>query len=349
MYDNIRPPNFERLSSTLMNRQADAIPLIELGIDPLIKEKILRRPFNCDSIEDEIVFMQAMGYDFIKIQPIIHFNVSRQKIKKTPDSVHKNTSPDRAWSAEHVGIISSWEDFEKYPWPKIEDIDYSRFELARKILPDNMGIIGQYGDIFTTTWEMMGFETFAMAIYDNPELVQVIYKRVGKIILSMFETMADMDWVGILWYSDDIAYSSGPMVNSDFFRSYLFPDLKYIGALCRKKSIPFIYHTDGVLWEVMSDILNSGVTALHPIEPKSMDIFEVKEKIGSQLCLCGGVDVDLLSRGSKADVIDIVIKYIENIASGGGYCVGSSNSIPEYVKVENYLAMIETTITMGSQ
>ena len=70
--------------------------------------------------------------------------------------------------------------------------------------------------------------------------------------------------------------------------------------------------------------------------------------MGSQLCLCGGIDVDLLSRGSKADVIDIVIKYIENIASSGGYCVGSSNSIPEYVKVENYLAMIETTIKMVS-
>jgi uroporphyrinogen decarboxylase len=322
--------------------------LIELGIDPLIKEKILRRPFNSDSIEDEIEFMQAMGYDFIKIQPIIHFDLGRQTVK-TQEPGDKDTSPDRAWSAEHIGIISSWEDFEKYPWPRVEDIDYSRFERARKILPDSMGIIGQYGDIFTTTWEMMGFETFAMAIYDNPELLRAIYKRIGKIILSMFKTMADMDWVGSLWYSDDIAYSSGPMVSPDFFRSYFFPDLKYIGSLCRKRSIPFIYHTDGKLWEVLSDILESGVTALHPIEPKSMDIFEVKEKMGSQLCLCGGVDVDLLSRGSKTDVIDMVIKYIENIASSGGYCVGSSNSIPEYVNVENYLAMIETTITRGSQ
>jgi uroporphyrinogen decarboxylase len=99
----------------------------------------------------------------------------------------------------------------------------------------------------------------------------------------------------------------------------------------------------------MSDILESGVTALHPIEPKSMDILEVKEKMGSNLCLCGGIELDLLSRGSKEEVIETVTRTIEKIAYNGGYCVGSSNSIPEYVNIENYIAMIETTITMGNQ
>ena len=213
---------------------------------------------------------------------------------------------------------------------------------------DALGIIGQYGDIFTTAWEMMGFETFALAVYQNPTLIQAVIDKIAALILNMFNTMAEMDWVGALWYSDDIAYTSGPMLNPDFFQENFFPYLKHIGSLCRKRSIPFIYHSDGVLWEFMSDILNCGVTALHPIEPKSMNIFEVKEKVGDQLCLCGGIDLDLLARGDQQQVVDIVTRYIKELTSFGGYCVGSSNSIPEYVRVENYLVMIETTLAVGS-
>ena len=53
-------------------------------------------------------------------------------------------------------MITSWEEFEKYPWPRPRDIEYSSYERAIAALPDDMGIIGQYGDIFTTAWEMMG-------------------------------------------------------------------------------------------------------------------------------------------------------------------------------------------------
>jgi uroporphyrinogen decarboxylase len=342
-----REPNFERLTTTLLNQRADAVPLIELGIDPSIKEKILGRKIDINSITDEIEFMTYLGYDYIKVQPRIQFELDRQIVATATASQNIEQKTDRAWSSEHKGLISNWEEFEKYPWPKIEDIDYSNFERARKVLPDNMGIIGQYGDIFTTAWELMGFETFAMAIYEQPDLINAIFKKLSDLILNMFDTMADMDWVGTLWYSDDIAYSSGLMVNPEFFRSYFFPQLKYIGHLCKKRSIPFIYHTDGVLWEVMNDIIESGVSALHPIEPKSMDIYEVNQKVGEQLCLCGGIEVDLLSRGNTIEATNLVRQYIGDIAANGGYCVGSSNSIPDYVNVENYLAMVEATLRYG--
>jgi len=288
--------------------------------------------------------MHYLGYDFIKLQPKILFELNRQTVHIKDSGQNIRETTDRAWSPEHKGMITSWAEFEKYPWPKIEDIDYSHFEQARRVLPDTMGIIGQYGDIFTTAWELMGFETFALSIYEQPDLIEAIFGKLSELILSMFDTMSEMDWVGALWYSDDIAYSSGLMVNPDFFRTYFFPQLKHIGSLCKKRSIPFIYHTDGVLWEVMQDIIDSGVTALHPIEPKSMNIYEVKEKVGDRLCLCGGIEVDLLSRGNRVEVTKLVRQYIEDIAVTGGYCIGSSNSIPEYINVDNYLAMIEVAL-----
>ncbi len=88
-------------------------------------------------------------------------------------------------------------------------------------------------------------------------------------------------------------------------------------------------------------IIECGVDAIHPIEPKAMNIADVKQRYGNKLCLIGNIDVDLLSRGTVNDIRKNVIKNIEEVGKDGGYCVGSGNSIPEYVKLENYIAMIE--------
>ncbi len=42
-------------------------------------------------------------------------------------------------------------------------------------------------------------------------------------------------------------------------------------------------------------------------------------------------------------------KNIEEAGQDGGYCVGSGNSIPEYVKLENYIAMIQTVKEINSK
>jgi uroporphyrinogen decarboxylase len=92
----------------------------------------------------------------------------------------------------------------------------------------------------------------------------------------------------------------------------------------------------------MDKIIDCGVNVIHPIEPKAMNIAEVKQRYGNQLCLIGNIDVDLLSRGTIDEIRKNVIKNIDEVGKDGGYCVGSGNSIPEYVKLENYIAMIET-------
>jgi uroporphyrinogen decarboxylase len=134
------------------------------------------------------------------------------------------------------------------------------------------------------------------------------------------------------------------MMQPDFYRQYFFPLLSHIGKRTSARGIPFIYHSDGVLWSVIEDIIDSGVTALHPIEPKSMDMVEVKQRAGDRLCLCGGIDLDLLSRGSESEVIDLVNYWLTKMTQRGGWCAGSSNSIPEYVNPANYLTMVRTIV-----
>jgi uroporphyrinogen decarboxylase len=336
-------PDIDAFIRTLRREKTAYVPHAELGIAPQIKERLLGRPIK--TLKDDVDFWHQAGYDYIKLQPTVDFNpgnIGSGKVTYDTDGTVL-----RKWAAEGSGVISTMAEFEQYRFPTRTEIGYTQFEEVKHLLPGGMGVIGQYGDIFTMTWEMMGFETFSMAIFEQPELVRALNNTLGEIVLSMFEYFAGCNNVDVIWYSDDIAYVSGLMVSPGVLREYFFPWLRRIGNLARQSGKPFIYHTDGLLYDVMEEIIDCGVDALHPIEPKAMDLAEVKRRYGHRLCLMGHVDVDMLSRGSVEEVRRQVRHNIDVAAYNGGYCAGSGNSIPEYVKFENYLAMLRAAEEFG--
>jgi uroporphyrinogen decarboxylase len=332
-------PNINNFTKTLRNKFTGYIPLAELGVHPLIKEKFLSRKII--GLKDEIEFSYKAGYDYVKLQPIADFNPMKIGLNKNY-SYNDNGTILRKWASENKGVITNFDDFEKYIFPTPEDFDYSNFIKIKNFLPDGMGLIGQYGDIFTMTWEMMGFESFSFALFENENLVKELNNKLGNLVLDMFKNFAEMDNVNAIWYSDDIAYTNNLLVSPDVLDKYFFPWLTKIGDLAKANNKPFIYHSDGILYDVFDKIINCGVDAIHPIEPKAMNIEEVNKRFGDKLCLIGNIDVDLLSRGSEDDIRKNILENIEKLGFSSGYCVGSGNSIPEYVNFDNYITMLET-------
>jgi len=332
-------PDFEQLRIALLNLgEPEYVPLAELGIDKKIKEAFLKKKIN--SIKDEVEFWYQAGYDYINLAAKYDTDLLSGK--------RKFSQTGRAWAEETAGVITNEEDFEKYPWQDIiNSIDYSVFEEIQSVLPKGMKIIARAGDIFTYSWHLIGFENFCFLLADNPELIEKVVNRVGEIIFGMLERESSYPNVGAIWYSDDIAYTEGLMVSPADLRKYLFPWMKKIGELAKSKGIPFIYHSDGDLRQVIDELISLGVNALHPIEPKSMDIRELKEKYKGKLCLIGNIEVDLLCRGEPSEIEQQVKQLIKDVAVGGGFCLGSSNSVPNYTKLENYITMINTAKKYG--
>ena len=341
----IPKPDINSLLKILRNQTCRYIPIAELGVHPIIKERFIEKKIV--SLEDEIEFWYKAGYDYIKLQPKADFNPLKIGMSNNL-SYNDDGTLFRKWASEGKGVITNPEEFERYKFPDKADLSYENFEKVKSLLPEGMGVIGQYGDIFTMTWEMMGFESFSYALFENENLVSELNNKLGKLVLSMFEYFAQCESVDAIWYSDDISYTNSLMVSPQVLDKYFFPWLKKIGELAKKYNKPLIYHSDGILYDVMEKIIACGVTALHPIEPKSMDIFDVKNRFGNDLCLIGNIDVDLLSRGTEEAVSNQVLNIVEKLGRDGGYCIGSGNSIPEYVKYENYLAMINTVKAINS-
>ncbi len=324
----MRKPNINEFIKVLKRGKSNYVPLAELGVHPKIKERFIGRPIV--DLNDEVEFWYKAGYDYVKLQPSADFNPAKL-----------GTAKVGMWATEGKGVITNDEEFENYTFPDSDDFDYSKFEQVKSRLPEGLGVIGQYGDIFTMTWEMMGFETFSFALFENPDLIKKLNNKIGNLVLSMFRKMAECDVVDVLWFSDDIAFTNSLLMSPEVLDTYFFPWLKEIGDLAKEYNKPLIYHSDGILYDVFDRIIECGIDAIHPIEPKAMEISEVKERYGKKLSIIGSVDVDLLARGTVEEVKKRALYNIENAGYNGGYILGSGNSIPDFVNFENYLALLK--------
>jgi uroporphyrinogen decarboxylase len=349
-------PDWQRLRRVLLlEGEPDRVPLVELGVDQPVKEAFLGRPIRTPA--DEIDFWYQAGYDYVSLCPGYWVRapeaVPREGWRRSLVGAHYGAGQrERVWGTEGVGVLTTMDDFRAYHWPTLDDVDWSflAYCLQPGNLPAGMKVIARAGDIFTWVWQLMGLETFCFALVENRELVEALFDRVGNFIYSIFLREVEMDQhdlIMALWYSDDIAYTEGLLCAPAVFRQYLFPWMKKIGDLARQKGVPYLYHSDGDLWQVLDDLAACGVNALQPVEPKAMDAEELKRKEGHRFCLCGNVDLDRLARGTPAEVEAMVRARLAQLAPGGGYCVGSSNTVPDYVPLANYVAMLNATFRYG--
>jgi uroporphyrinogen-III decarboxylase len=82
-----------------------------------------------------------------------------------------------------------------------------------------------------------------------------------------------------------------------------------------------------------------GIDAVHPLQPKYNDIYEVREKY-PDLTLIGNIDIDILTRGTEAEIRDNVQKHLERLAPSGRYVACSSHSIIDSVPPGNFEIML---------
>jgi uroporphyrinogen decarboxylase len=110
-----------------------------------------------------------------------------------------------------------------------------------------------------------------------------------------------------------------------------------------------MFHSCGNVTDIMDNIImEMGIDVLNPIEPYSMDIFEVKKNYGDKLTLSGNIDIaGPLAFGTPEEASEEVRTKMEALKPGGRYILSTNHSIMDDIPPENYRAMIETGLETG--
>ncbi|MAE67313.1 MAG: hypothetical protein CMJ18_23880 [Phycisphaeraceae bacterium] len=330
-------PDFERFRTCIARRQpTDRVPTAEVGIDMEIIEAYLGEPVD---LARYAKFWSRAGYDYVLLQVRGQPLADSTQVRIAEGRLRLHGDDETVATYESARIHDE-PSFEAYPWIGPQDVYYRDVDEIRPYLPDGMKLIVNCGPIFQFLCRSMGFEAMSIAMFEDPALIEAIVERTGSLCIDIVSSLVQREWVGGIWYGDDMGFTTGLLVSPEFLRTYVFPWIRRIGTICRSADRIFLFHSDGLLDRIVPDLIDCGIQGLHPNEPASVDMVSMKSRWGDRLSLLGGVDVDLLTRGTSDEVRAATRSLVERLGASGGCAVGSGNSIARYIPLENYRAML---------
>jgi uroporphyrinogen decarboxylase len=359
-------PNFENLRRTILREGPPGpVPFFELFADPGMVEAVLEEKFPVNlhryieqpdlissgddlsgllkSIDMYVRFCRETGYDYVFM--VTGFSLPKG-FKTATDAADAQNWPDgqRYWTDEAGGPIQNWADFERYPWPKPEDLRHAGLEYVSATLPEGMKAAAfMFGGVFENAAQLMGLESFSYALRDQPDLVEAMCRRIGKLAAATCSQVTRIDNVEIVLLGDDLGFSSGTLVSPDVIRRYILPHYKKISEITHGAGKLLVFHSCGNVYALMNEFIDEvGIDAKHSFEDKIVPVDEAYKRWGDRVAILGGVDMDLLGRGTEEQVRARTREILEVCgARGSGYCLGTGNTAANYLPKRNYLAMLE--------
>jgi uroporphyrinogen decarboxylase len=340
-------PDFERLRRAIRREgELERVPLLELFADPEIIANMMNVRYAppADQLERErwteivVQFWYRLGYDAVRL------GVGLDPPHKTIPAADtaRLQRAQRDWQNDHEGLIATWDDYERYPWPDADAADFTAIEHAARILPEGMKLlISPYGMLEPLMW-IMGYQPFALALYDQPDLIAAMVERIAAIYVPITERVLQMDAVGGLFVGDDMGFKTATMIAPDHLRRYVFPYHKRLVEMTHAAGKIYVLHACGNLETVMDDLIDDvGIDAKHSFEDVILPVEQFKARYGERVGVVGGIDMDFLCRASADQVRDRVNAVLDACMPGGGYVLGTGNSVANYVPVPNFLAMVD--------
>ncbi len=352
MFENKITPNWQEFISCIKREKSpDRVHFIELFLDEEIKATIAKQFHLIDDINTETANWQLIRE--IRVNRFLGYDYVRQGIDNIPMVMNNTTVTDTAKLAkisgrryvnESVGPITTWEEFEKYPWPDVEKFTTQNLEWYSDNLPDDMCVIGSggLGHYFEWMSFLMGYETLCYALFENRELVQAIVDKTREITIASMDKILQFERVKVIWGSDDLGFRSGPLISPADLREFVFPGHRELAEISHKAGRPYLLHSCGKLDTVINELIDDvKIDGKHSFEDVIESIIDCKQKYGNKIAVLGGVDVDFLCRANIDEIRTKVREIVSICQPGGGFCLGTGNSVANYIPIENYLAMLD--------
>jgi uroporphyrinogen decarboxylase len=164
-------------------------------------------------------------------------------------------------------------------------------------------------------------------------------------MLAFYDHLLGLDNLAAIFQGDDMGFRSATLISPDGLREYCLPWLSRLARKVHEAGLPYFLHSCGNLAIIMEYLIEDvGIDAKHSFEDAIMPVEDFQETYGDRIGVLGGLDLNILAGPSPQAVRDRTRYLIDTCGPRGRFAIGSGNSVPSYVPVENYLAMIDEAL-----
>jgi uroporphyrinogen decarboxylase len=222
---------------------------------------------------------------------------------------------------------------------------YEEAERTLRDFRDEYWIVGVTPTtIFECAWGLRGYEQLMIDMATDPERANSILDFPFRYHMAVTQKLVRMG-VDMIWLGDDVGGQTSMLMSPKMWRFYLKPRMAELISSLRaiNPQIKVAYHTDGVVYPIIPELIEIGVDVLNPIQPMAMDPIKLKNDHGDRLCFWGSMDIQqTIPFGTPDDVKDEVLLRLRTIGRNGGLLIGPTHNLQLDTPLENFWAMINT-------
>ena len=327
-----RKPNYKNLLKVLECKEPSRPTLFEFFMNDTLyaflleKKKLVYSDIKEYYVQVAEAFAVA-GYDYVTLLACdLMFN---------PYDKHGKESA----SLNESAVVYNRKSFNAFEWPDAKVFDYSRLDYVGSRLPDGMKMVPcGPGGVLENVIALMGYDNLCYALYDEPGLVENICHKVGSTLVEYYRITSPRDDVVAVISNDDWGFNTQTMISTEHLRKYIIPWHREIVDVIHSAGKPAILHSCGKREIIINDTISIGYDAIHSFEDNICPVEKQYKDYNGKIAVLGGIDLDFVCRATPDEVYARSRKMVETAKTG--YALGSGNSIPEYVPIENYMAMI---------
>ena len=198
--------------------------------------------------------------------------------------------------------------------------------------------------IFECAWALRGYEQLLIDMVTDPARANCVLAFPFHYHKAVTQRLVRMG-VDMIWLGDDVGGQTSMLMSPKMWRTYLKPRMaELIGSLrAINPRVKIAYHTDGVVYPIIPELIEIGVDVLNPIQPMAMDPIQLKNDYGAMLCFWGSMDIQrTIPYGTPDEVRDEVLLRLRTIGRNGGLLIGPTHNLQLDTPLENFWAMVNT-------
>lgn len=337
----------ERVKTSIEWKEPDRVP-IQFYATPEIHEELTKYFGGRDIFE-------ALGVDFRSVSAVWRGATRNPQGEISYDIWgvgYRNQRYEFGTYAEACDLalarIKTMDDFSRYPWPDINDYDFSTIEEQCDQHKDFAICIGHAGmpDIVNGVSRGRGMEQVMMDIILEDEVGMAIIDTRVDFYYEYLKRGLEVarGKVDIVCLGEDCGIQDGRLVSPEIFEKIFVPRLQKFYDLAHQFGARAMMHSCGDTHEIMPTFIEMGLDILDAMqpEPKGMDPEMIRSICFGKLAFCGLISTQQTLPCKTVEECRAEARHrIDIIGKGGGYIFAPAHQIQPDTPVENIIAIYE--------
>ena len=331
----------ERIKAIIAGQEADR-PGFWLGQPHAHTVPIMYEYFGVKTDEE---LRLKLKDDFRWICPQFHQNVYKDPSGRGMFDAGLNPDNPNRHFFENSTDVS---DVEKFPWPEVKYLDFSRVIEELKNAGPFYRASGMWTCFYHDLINLFGMEGYMMNMYDNPELVHAVTDKVCEFYYDANVLFFDQasDYIDGFFFGNDFGTQIDLICGIAQFDEYILPWFEKFTNLAHSYGHQVILHSCGAISKTIGRFIDAKVDCLHPLQAlaKDMDAQSLSKNFGGKITFLGGIDTQQLLDHGTPEEIKAEVKRVKGILGPRLIVSPSHECILPNVPMENIAALAEAAI-----